>query len=160
MAAPELATVTSIVAVEPLPARFVTIPPEHAFQVFDTVSEMLEKPVAMCEGRIELEDVRALLENGHFTLHVFWDEEARAPLAAVVTAFQDYARKRVLEIHFCGGGHMERWKHHIKSIEDWAKLNGASQVDIYGRPGWGRVLGYPERYRVFGISLEGDDDGD
>lgn len=41
-----------------------------------------------------------------------------------------------------GGECMSDWIQYLPLVEDWAKDEGAKEMQIYGRKGWARVTGY------------------
>lgn len=57
----------------------------------------------------------------------------------------------VCTIVACSGHHMERWKHLLVLIENYARAEKCKRVRLYGRRGWERVL---KEYRVEHIVME------
>ena len=64
-------------------------------------------------------------------------------MAAAVTQVLRYPAAKWLVILFCGGKELRLWgASGIRTIEDWANQNGCGGVEIIGRRGWARALGY------------------
>lgn len=67
-----------------------------------------------------------------------WDE------SALVTALQvDRLGKKFCLLLTLGGKCMSDWIQYLPLVEDWAKDEGATEMKVYGRRGWSRVIGYP-----------------
>lgn len=65
----------------------------------------------------------------------FWPAED----AAIITEILDYPKARHLH-GFLAGGSLDRIRHMIPSLEDFARQNGCTACTINGRPGWSRAL--------------------
>ena len=62
--------------------------------------------------------------------------------ACLVTTIQEQYGKKWCHLLAIGGSAMKEWLPYLKLVEDWAKSKGCEQMQIYGRIGWSRVLGY------------------
>lgn len=60
--------------------------------------------------------------------------------AAATVSLQKMNDGMVCVITACAGDGIDNWLELIGPIEEWAKVEGASSVRIYGRRGWKRVL--------------------
>lgn len=70
-----------------------------------------------------------------------WDTDA-----CLVTAIQeDSGQKFCLLLGLAGEG-MSVWFQYLPLVEDWARDQGATEMRIYGRPGWARKTGYDIEY--------------
>jgi hypothetical protein len=52
-----------------------------------------------------------------------------------------------------GGRNMQEWVKWLPEVEDWAKSEGCTEMRIYGRVGWAKVLGYDVEYTKMRKSL-------
>ncbi|WP_019224126.1 hypothetical protein [Bartonella rattaustraliani] len=88
-----------------------------------TLQELIEQ---ICSGQKQL---WLVLDEGHF-------------LGAVTTKIQEtvLGKKRALICECVGKRGLELISH-LRSIEDWARENGAFEIEILGRLGWKRALG-------------------
>lgn len=60
--------------------------------------------------------------------------------AVIVTQLSTYPRQRVLEMLFCGGNNMRRWrKTAIEAVDRHARQLNCSYITAYGRRGWARA---------------------
>lgn len=66
--------------------------------------------------------------------------------AAMVTTIQNDAETKWCLLLCIGGDSMDEWKTRLPIVEEWAKENGCTEMRIYGRIGWARVLGYDVEY--------------
>lgn len=100
------------------------------------------------------DDVKAACEKGSCQLWAVW--EGGQERAAVVTELERAPGKMLAVISVLGGKGMRRWLPLIAEIEDWARKNGATEIQIRGRKGFERVLqryGYGLRAVVVGKDL-------
>lgn len=111
------------------------------------------------DARMRISEVRRRLEAAEMQLFVAWDEASGEILAAMLTEVDQYPARRVFSVQFLAGEQMERWIGYLPALERWARAAGCAEIEVRGRPGWGRVTGYEERCRVFAKDLGGDDDG-
>lgn len=91
------------------------------------------------------QDVLNFLHTGQWRLWVAIDDGQ--VVAAMTVEFFFYPRDKVCRVVTMGGERMMEWltSDTIKKFEDWAKEEGCSYIDVYGRRGWKKVLpGYEE----------------
>jgi hypothetical protein len=82
------------------------------------------------------------LALAQYHLWVLRDESI---LAAGVTEFRHYPTGlRTLAALLLGGSDMRDWVHLWSDVETWAKQQGCTKIEITGRRGWTRVLGWKE----------------
>ena len=85
----------------------------------------------------------SIIDNS-FQCWVAGDRDHAVQLA-VVTEIIEYPRQRWCRIVFCGGKGIDSYLPFLDILEDWAKINGCSGVEMIGRPGWAGKL--PDSYR-------------
>lgn len=69
--------------------------------------------------------------------------EPGAVKAAVVTRFLQYPLRKVCLIFGLGGDDMEQWIDLLPAVlEPWAKAQGCTHIELRGRAGWERMLGW------------------
>lgn len=66
--------------------------------------------------------------------------------AALVTTIQSDESKTWLLLLVCGGKNMHEWLPFMPYVEAFARLNHATELRIYGRIGWARILGFSVDY--------------
>lgn len=62
--------------------------------------------------------------------------------AVLITALQE-DHERFCLLLALSGENMRDWLPLLSYIEQWASLEGAKSIRIYGRKGWSRVVNYP-----------------
>ena len=67
-------------------------------------------------------------------------------IASAITQITDYPQKRVLTIVLLGGGRMNEWLPLLNQLEKWGIDEGCEQIELYGRPGWEKVLKWEKTY--------------
>lgn len=116
------------------------LPPEEVDKAWPLVRSLLAR-VTSLTPKLELEDILALTQSGDFQLWVVWDPASRETLAVFATQLTTYPSGwKTVRINLLAGEEMERWKHLIDGIEQWAIAEGCDAVEIVGRRGWGRVF--------------------
>jgi hypothetical protein len=118
----------------------VGIPSENVDQIWPLIEGRIEEACLTSRGKEKAFDIRRSAHHGEKQIWVVWDEEAKDVLAAVVTELVIYPRKKVCHIQICVGEERERWQHHTRIIEDWAREKGCRGMSLVARPGWSRVL--------------------
>ncbi len=66
--------------------------------------------------------------------------------ACLVTAIQEDSRNKFCLLLGLAGEGMSVWFQYLPFVEDWARDQGATEMRIYGRPGWARKTGYDIEY--------------
>ncbi|MET3560731.1 hypothetical protein ABID39_001440 [Bartonella japonica] len=92
------------------------------------------------KDEITLQDLIEAICTGKKQLWLVLDDEDRF-LAAVTTQIQQtvLGKKRALICECSGKGILDQVDN-LKVAEDWARENGASEIEILGRLGWKRAL--------------------
>ena len=73
--------------------------------------------------------------------------------AALVTSIQENSRTKFCTLLACGGGQMQDWLGYLPALEDWARAQGCTEMRLYGRRGWAKVLNYDAAYTVISKGL-------
>lgn len=94
---------------------------------------MVRKALARGNGGFDDQDIFVALEAGDMQL---W----QCSQGIVVTEIRVYPQTKACLIVLCAGADMETWIHNIRIIEWWAKEQGCSVVEAYGRAGWRKWL--------------------
>ena len=64
--------------------------------------------------------------------------------SGVITEIEDYPQKRVCR-YWAAGGELDDLLPMEADIEAWARSQGCQRMDIWGRGGWSRQLGFERR---------------
>jgi hypothetical protein len=120
------------------------IPTVDVATLWPIAEPMISEAIEYSGGRYTIEDLRSDLETGDQQLWFVCDEiETSRPkwLAALTTSFSRYPQMKTLVVVTCGGSDLRRWIGCAEeALLDYARENGCSKIEIYGRPGWERVL--------------------
>ena len=115
---------------------FIEVVPKSAIDmIWDQVKDLISKTD---DNVLTADDVKQYLKNGTYTLWVAID--GGKPIAAMTTEFAYYPRDKVCRVVTLAGKRMKDWIHHLDDVENWAKEQGCSYIDMYGRRGWLKVL--------------------
>jgi len=122
--------------------ELVCLNPEDIEQLWPLVRGYVRKVVRLTP-KLEEIDVLKLVQEEYWQLWIAWDVDRGDALAAMTTELTNYESGwRTVRINLLGGIEMDRWKHLVSEIEDWARSEGCDAVEICGRKGWGTV--FPE----------------
>ena len=124
------------------------IPVQHVYRYWDKVDNLLGKSLQHCEHDYTVSDIRKALDDREMQLWVY--EVDHKVLAALVTSIISYPQRKVCVMMFMGGSRKNLWLKHEKEIEDWAVSQGCTDLELYGRIGWTRIL---KAWRQVGIKL-------
>jgi hypothetical protein len=121
--------------------------------VWPRVLPWIERALAEGLGHLESRDVRDALERRDMQLWIARREDA--VVAALVTEIVVYPRRKVCRFVLMGGadGQREVWLPWLSLLEAWARAEGCDLVEIYGRPGWARLVRHDRRRVVLERTL-------
>lgn len=68
--------------------------------------------------------------------------EGAALRGVVVTQVLEGSAGKQCFIRHCSGTDIRHWLHFLAVIEDWARSEGCATIELIGRPGWERLLGW------------------
>lgn len=97
-----------------------------------------------------LEDILEGLCNKSMQL---WCWQGDSIEAAMVTTIQEDSEHKFCLLLAVGGESMNEWKDRLPIVEEWAKAEGCTEMKIYGRVGWSRVLRYNVDYSAMSKSI-------
>lgn len=127
------------------------VPPSRVSEAWPYVSRWIRAAME----RADLGSFRAIeaqVLSGGYLLWLVAD--GRELKAAVVTELLQTEWRKVCNIIACGGSHMNEWLHLIEKIENYARAEGCSAVDIVGRDGWEKMLPtYRRKYVILEKAL-------
>ena len=66
--------------------------------------------------------------------------------AALVTTIQFDSEKKWCLLLSVGGDSLSEWSPYLSLVEEWAKGEGCTEMQVYGRIGWARQLNYTVEY--------------
>lgn len=103
------------------------------------------------EGRLRMRDIVECILSGKWQLWVVYDGTFKAAVATEIMT--EASGMKVARIVFTTGRDAEQWKHLIKDIEDWARHQDCTKLEMMARKGWAKHL--PD-YKLSHVLLEVD----
>ena len=123
----------------------------QAIAEWDVISSFFALAMPYNLGRTSLEAIKQSVIDGYAMVMIVWDPDPKAPVihAAFLIECDSYPHKRVMNIAMCGGSKIEQWAHLWPQLKASAKAQGFDQIEINGRPGWGKFITAKETSRTF-----------
>ena len=90
---------------------------------------MLQKALDRADGKFGLYDLISMILSGHMTLWVVLRGEEL--IAAGITQILRFPKKVICSLPFVGGGNMKLWLGFEPQLMEWAKTQGASELEGY-----------------------------
>lgn len=107
-------------------------------------------------GRYTVEDIKEGLTTKPQHLWIAFEDEKI--YGAVVTSFTYYPKMVALDMVFTGGIELAKWKNEmLQLLQRFAKDNGCSIIESYGRPGWEKIFkddGFKTRFVFYELPVE------
>lgn len=100
-----------------------------------------------------LDDVLRQIEDGHAVAWVASEDDKI--VGAVVTEILEGGKARQCFIRHCAGDRLDDWLEFLAVIERWAEAEGCQSIELIGRPGWERRLGWEKSAVVLRKGLNG-----
>ncbi len=110
------------------------VAPDEVIDIWETVGPWLQSANQYAGGKLTLEDYLVKILTGQADL---WTNGKIAILAEPSA----YPRKRVYTLLLAGGEHGANWGEVARLMEDVAKMKKCQSIEVFGRPGWKRILG-------------------
>jgi len=130
-------------------SRLTALEGHQAIAHWPVIASILEGVIPYTCGRITLDDIRGSVEREDSMIVIAWDPNLNEVYAVFVCEGEAYPGKKVFNINQCAGRQLEDWIHLYPDMKRLAKALGFEQIEITGRPGWGRALGLRETARVY-----------
>jgi transposase len=139
---------TTLRQIEALPtpsqARLYGVLSSHIDQIWKEVAPLLSQALEYSDGKYSLESIKQALINRDMQLWLSIDGHIEA---CGVTQIVSYPCKKVCNFMFVAGRDMEKWLTFENDIKQWAREHGCQSIELYGRPGWQKILPW-ERIHV------------
>lgn len=115
----------------------ISVSPPSVEHYWREASPMVAEAIRLGRCRFSLDGIEDDLIAGKKRLWVVLSGETM--VAAVVSCVTDFPEKRVCTMLLCGGRDVDSWVARVtKAIEEYAQWEACAEVEIIGRPGWGR----------------------
>jgi len=112
------------------------VPVKDIYLIWAQVAPLLEKAL---DETYEIKDILYGLINKKMQLFISWNDNKVE--SAVVTEICEYPRTKTLRYFLAGGTNLNNWLSRIQEvIEEFAKRNNCTHLEVAGRKGWVRKL--------------------
>ncbi len=134
------------------------IPIEYINHVWPQIEEYMNGAAKYTFGRFTAQDIYDGLMSKPQQLWIAFDKEDNQIYGAVVTQVHPYPRLTGLVMHFTGGKEIQKWKDPMLALlRKFAKDNGCTIIESYGRPGWERIFkndGFKQQFMFYELPVE------
>lgn len=121
--------------------KLALVPTEEVPKLWPTVAPMLARAVGYAEGRTDMRAIYQAVQESRQMLWVAYDDTDKIIAAAFVAHKAQYSKSAALVIDCVGGTRMRDWLQIASStFRQCARDMGLVGLEMYGRPGWSRVL--------------------
>ena len=120
-----------------MPAHLACVDPAQVASLWPHVAHVIRRAMAR-GGMGRFDDVERDVLGANAYLWLAIDEGA--VFAAAVTQVTQQQDRRLCTIVACGGRDFARWGTLIEGLENYARAENCTRMEIAGRPGWLRRL--------------------
>jgi len=123
-------------------------------EVWDQVTPLISNALRYSYQEYDLEDIKQGLLDRDMQLWVAFREDMIT--TCMITRILKFPKAKHLVILIYSGEDVKRMLPFKEKLYEWAKGQGCTSVQLYGRPGWERVLakeGYEKIYTVLRAKL-------
>lgn len=105
---------------------------------WEFVKHELERALSSQYNRIDIDDVRDMIERKEAQLWALHDGVTKA---VMVTEIIEYKKLKAVKIWLVTGTELDTWLDTlIETVGQWAKAQGCTVMEFTGRKGWEKVL--------------------
>lgn len=108
--------------------------PDTLSEVWPQVEGWIKAALEYGQGDENALDVLVSVACGRYLL---WWEPGKF---VGVVQIQQHPRQKIAAVLYAGGNDLEGMKQAVENGKDWCREQGISQIRIWGRKGWERVL--------------------
>ena len=121
--------------------RSVLLNPQEVLKLWPQISSDIEKALEHSVNELSVFELCQKALSGHIHIWLTLDSNNRI-VCTTTTRIFTYSSHKSLQIITCTGS-SRKWEEFFqqhKTVEDFAKQNGCSSIQIWGRKGWQRQL--------------------
>ena len=141
--------------------ELVRIPISELEKVWPIVDKDIKNALAYSSQLTDSSFVYETAKQGKFQVWVLWDKDKEQTnekyFGVVVTELIKRKLGKVCHIYIMTGRQRHKWQYLIKDIENFAKQEDCTMMELIARPGWQRVLnnfGYNRTHVVLEKKIE------
>lgn len=124
-------------------------------EVWEEVYPMLIKTLEYADNKYDIETIYKNLVEREMQLWLVFQSD-NILIAYMITQIVQYPTHKRLSNLFVGGSRIFKWLKFLEDIKNWAKSQGCTAIEGYGRPGWERILekyGYKKIHTVYKLEI-------
>lgn len=122
------------------------INPKFLGGMWKSIADKIEPALEYSDGALTIDNVKEMLENHKLQLWVVCRESDKKVLMCVCTKMSVHASgKKTCTLMLAGGtveGEPQIFREIADKLSDWAKIENCDAVEICGRRGWARIIGW------------------
>lgn len=123
---------------------------DQALANWDLIGGFLADGARYALGRVHPDQIATAVAEGMGMIVIAWDPTKSEVYAAFFCEIERYDTGRTCwNVSLCGGRELDQWAHLWPVLKQIGRDQGCDQVEISGRPGWGRVLGLKPAAHLF-----------
>lgn len=126
----------------------------HIDALWETILPYLIKTLEYCDNKYSIKNIYNCLKNRDMQLWVAHGDEGI--LSFGITQIINYPTQKRLGLLFIGGKELMKWAHFCEPIKQWAKEQGCTSIECFGRPGWeplAKKYGFEKIHTVYKINI-------
>lgn len=105
--------------------------------VWPRIEHYIVKTLLYSDNKYDLDSIKKCLLERDMQLWIAL--QGVNILSYTITRIVHYPKQQRLQIAFMGGEHLNKWKHFVEDLMQWARDQGCVAIEASGRPGWERV---------------------
>jgi len=114
--------------------------PHEVGDIWHRVSDRLQGALEWGVHESTLHDWLVALINMRAQLWLLIDKKEEKLIGVILTQFLEYKQHKTLHVILFQADNFKAIGHHIATLEEFARTNGAIALEQWGRPGWSRHL--------------------
>ncbi len=116
----------------------------------------VERALRHGNGEFSAADIEAALGTRAMQLWLMRGRDGGPICGALITEIANYPRRRtaILRLFAADRGLRAAWRPLLPVVEAWARAQGCGGIEVFGRPGWTRILDYEPTHVVLRKELK------
>jgi hypothetical protein len=124
--------------------NLVRIPSSNLDDVWNLVNKDISEALSYSGNHTDAQFVYETVKENKMQLWVVWNKDKKTTLdkyyGVVVTEIVKRKLKQSCNIFIVTGRHRQKWQHLINVLEDFAIENNCSNMELFARKGWQRIM--------------------
>lgn len=117
---------------------FLIVPPEEIDDIWPKIKCQVKRTN---DTVLNDTDIYNYLKDGEYSLWLITDNKTEEIIIVSTLVILQYPRNLVCRVVTLAGSRLEEWLlDYLSTIEDWARSNDCSYIEVEGRKGWVKKL--------------------